>query len=132
MDSYITITFNQLTPDQARNLFASLNCDYSGPEPSIEAGGVEAGGFMSEEDVVETTTTVAKPTTASKAKRTKGKAEPAKTTTDDVRAALSKVMDTHGYEACSGVLKQFGVTRISELPEDKYAEFVAAAAKLLS
>lgn len=50
-------------------------------------------------------------------------------TVDDVRAALTKVMKKHGFDGCNKVLKAFCATRMSEIPEDKYAEFVAAAEK---
>lgn len=50
-------------------------------------------------------------------------------TLDDVRAALTKVMGKHGFYGCNKVLKEFGATRMSEIPEAKYAEFVAAAEK---
>ena len=48
---------------------------------------------------------------------------------DDARAALSKLMDAKGMPACTAVLEEFGATRISAVPPEKYGELVAAAEK---
>ena len=43
----------------------------------------------------------------------------------DLRAALATLLATKGVEACSAVLADHKVARISELPESAYAQFVA-------
>lgn len=44
---------------------------------------------------------------------------------DDVRAALKKLNDSEGMNACRDVMARFGVNRVSELDGGQYAEFVA-------
>ena len=50
----------------------------------------------------------------------------AKVTLDDVRAALSRVNEAKGMPVARAVLAQFGAARVSEVPMDKYADFILA------
>ena len=49
-------------------------------------------------------------------------------TLDDVRAALMTYTKKHSMDAGVELLKKFGAQRISELPAEKFAEFVKEAA----
>lgn len=49
-------------------------------------------------------------------------------TKGQAQAALERVFSEKGLAAAKAVLDKFGVNRLGELPADKYAEFVAAAA----
>ena len=46
---------------------------------------------------------------------------------EDVMEALSKLADTKGAKAAKEVLKNMGFSRLSEVPEDKYAELLKVA-----
>lgn len=48
---------------------------------------------------------------------------------EDARAALSKVFQTKGVEAALDLLKPYKVTRVQDIPAEKFAEFIAAAEK---
>lgn len=50
-------------------------------------------------------------------------------TLDDVRAALSKVMETKGAEACAAILNKFSVPRISALFAEQYEAFIKECGK---
>lgn len=47
-------------------------------------------------------------------------------TKEDATAALMKVNDVKGMPGSRAVLQKFGVDRISAVPADRYAEFIAA------
>lgn len=49
-------------------------------------------------------------------------------TLDDVRSALQKFTQKHSIEAGIELLKKFGAQRVSELPAEKYGEFVGVCA----
>lgn len=53
-------------------------------------------------------------------------ADNAAPTKDDVNAALQKVVEAKGMEVARKLLGDAGFTRLSEVPEDKYAEVIAA------
>lgn len=62
------------------------------------------------------------------------KAQPAPTTTDepaltvdDIRDALVKINNAQGLDAAKAFMDRFGVVRVSDVPEDRYAEFITAA-----
>ena len=47
-------------------------------------------------------------------------------TLDVVRAALREVFNTKGAQTATGILQQFGATRISDVKPEQYAAFIAA------
>jgi hypothetical protein len=49
-------------------------------------------------------------------------------TLDDIRAALKGYTTKHGMDAGIALLAKYGAQRVSEVPAEKYAEFVAEAA----
>jgi len=49
-------------------------------------------------------------------------------TTNGIRAALRKVFNTKGATAATNILKEFGAVRVSDVPADKYADFLKACA----
>jgi len=52
---------------------------------------------------------------------------PAPTATlDTVRAALREVFNTKGAQTATGILQQFGATRISDVKPEQFAAFIAA------
>ena len=55
-------------------------------------------------------------------------------TLDDAKAALGRIKDTKGLgtPTCIGHLQSYGVNRISDLPKEKYAEFIKAADELIA
>ena len=57
--------------------------------------------------------------------------EPAKATFDDAKAALKTLSETKGKGVAAArlILEKMGVQRLSELPEGKYAAFIAACKK---
>lgn len=46
-------------------------------------------------------------------------------TVDDVRAALNQLMASKGMQPCQDILQRYGVTRISKLLPNRFAEFIA-------
>lgn len=50
-----------------------------------------------------------------------------KFTVDDVTTAFRNLIDTKGREVAKTILTSFGVNKIREIPEDKYAEVINAA-----
>ena len=58
----------------------------------------------------------------------------AEPTLDDAKAALGRIKDTKGLgtPTCIGHLQSYGVNRISDLPKEKYAEFIQAADALIA
>ncbi|MBF0421091.1 MAG: hypothetical protein HQL78_13120 [Magnetococcales bacterium] len=52
-------------------------------------------------------------------------------TIDDVRDALTKINNTHGLQKAKEFMEQFGVARIKDCPQEKYAEVIAAARELV-
>jgi hypothetical protein len=56
----------------------------------------------------------------------KGKTAP-QATREEALAALKSVNETKGKEIAFGILAMFGAQRFSEIPKEKYGEFVAAA-----
>lgn len=61
------------------------------------------------------------------AAETRGAAEDYPATLDGVRAAMKRLNDAKGMDACIGALKFHDVVRISDLPEEKYAAVIAYA-----
>ena len=51
----------------------------------------------------------------------------AKPLIDDIRAALAKVSKAHDLMKAKELLKTFGVSRVSDLPEEQYSAFLKAA-----
>lgn len=64
------------------------------------------------------------PTTASSETATTSAPAAPSLSLDDIRAALQKYTQKHSIEAGIELLKKFGAQRVSELPAEKYAEFV--------
>lgn len=50
---------------------------------------------------------------------------------EDAQDALEAVFKTKGLPAAQGVLAQFGVSRLRDVPHSQYAAFIAAARKVL-
>jgi hypothetical protein len=50
-------------------------------------------------------------------------------TIEDAKAALAGVNKKHGMDGVKKVVALFGVDRVSKIPEDKFAEFIAACDK---
>lgn len=128
----ITVTFSNLTADQAANLFAALRHDYSGPAPVVEpATAQDAPAKPVKAAAPKPSRRKAKPVEAPQAPvqevLAKPQADPVTTASiDDVRNALSDLLAAKGMTECAQLLAEFGAARIGELPQDKYAAVVAA------
>ena len=53
-------------------------------------------------------------------------------TYEDLRMVFKRVVDEKGREAVVGILKSFEAAKVSEVPEDKLPEIIAAANKILA
>lgn len=153
MEPFVTVTFNDLSPAQARNLFASLRCDYQGPQPVVEPAVAPPShpAPAAASAVAEPTTTAVEATTApaEAPKKPRGRPrkekpadatppggdlplaepEPSKQPTlNDARTAMAELSSKKGLDECRKLLTKFGANRIGELNVAKYAEFIKACA----
>ena len=52
-------------------------------------------------------------------------------TTEDIRAALIKARDAAGMDAAKATIAKFGVEKVTDIPVDKYPDFIAACDDLV-
>lgn len=141
MEPSVTVTFSNLSPAQAQNLFASLRCDYHGPAPSVEPA-VHTSGYSQVADPAHPGESLSTAGTAGVSKK-RGRprkdeaAAPAPSadpppavthTLNDVRTAMAELSSKKGLDECRVLLGKFGANRVGELDTAKYAEFIKACA----
>lgn len=120
MEPSVTVTFDNLTPAQAANLFAAIKLDYDGPVAQPVALAAEAAPPEA----------AAKPKKAPKSKTQAS--EPEVHTIDDVRAALADVLASKGADSSRQLLANFKADRISKLKPEQYVDFIKEAKGLVA
>jgi hypothetical protein len=150
MSASVTVTFHDLSPSEAKNLFASLRCDYDGPAPVVEPSAplhvteVRDDGTVVAEpaELLTVSEPIATPVNPVEAPKKRGRPRktaaadatppsgepPKQPTLNEARTALAELSSKQGLDACRKLLEKFGAHRIGELDVGKYADFIQACA----
>jgi hypothetical protein len=157
MSASVTVTFHDLSPSEAKNLFASLRCDYDGPAPVVEPSAplrvteVRDNGTVVAEpaELLTVSERIATPVNPVEAPKKRGRPRktaaadatppsgdlpsaagepPKQPTLNEARTALAELSSKKGLDACRKLLEKFGAHRIGELDVGKYADFIQACA----